>query len=70
MSWCKVKLRPGMDDAAIREKVGNASHLNGSYATYICRSCGIIRVDLEGDFKTADMVDSCKHCRADDVGEL
>ena len=60
-----IKIRPGMTDDDIRKKVGNASHMNGSYATYICRSCGVFKVDLTGDVKTAELVDSCKHCRAE-----
>ena len=50
-------------DEQIREMtIKQHAQNNGHYATQICRQCGCIKWDLDGDVKTAIVINGGKDC--------
>ena len=61
----KLDISPDMTVSEIRE-VARKNKNNGSYATHICRKCGMYWVDEDGDCETAIIQDGCKKCSLPD----
>jgi hypothetical protein len=57
----KLDLPKNASDNQIRDVARN-NKFNGSYATKICRSCGMFISHPDGNSETAEIVDSCKWC--------
>ena len=60
-----------MKDDELRDKVrAKFSHVNGGYATKICRRCEAYYPDPSGDTSTAKIVECCPACYRDHVKDL
>ena len=63
--YLKLDISPDMTVTEIRE-IARKNKNNGSYATIICRKCGMYWCDENGSWKTAIIQNGCEKCNMPD----
>jgi len=60
-NYLRIEIPVNSSDEEIRQ-LASRNPNNGSYATYICRNCGVYKASQQGDYRTAKIVDICAIC--------